>query len=99
MSEHHLPDGWVALDQAARDATYNNGNATPGRDALVIERDSAAMAYRAAHPDLLDIPYGPGERQRWDLFPAARADAPCLVFIHGGYWQYNGRENFSAIAE
>ena len=41
---------------------------------------------------------GAGERQRWDLFPATDATAPCLVFIHGGYWQRNSREGFAVLA-
>jgi acetyl esterase/lipase len=26
-----------------------------------------------------------------------RRGAPCLVFIHGGYWQMNGREQFASV--
>src|SRR5262249_36594897 len=35
----------------------------------------------------------------WDLYPAADSQAPCLVFIHGGYWQRNSREVFAMVAE
>ena len=45
------------------------------------------------------MPYGQGERQKWDLFPAADPQAPCLVFIHGGYWQKNSREAFACMVE
>ena len=41
----------------------------------------------------------PGARTAFDLYPAAKARAPCLVFIHGGYWQRNSRELFAAYAE
>lgn len=34
-----------------------------------------------------EIAYGPGEPERLHFFPAARAAAPLLVFVHGGYWQ------------
>lgn len=34
-----------------------------------------------------DLHWGGGEDETFDFFPAARADAPLLVFIHGGYWQ------------
>ena len=54
---------------------------------------------RAARPAKLDLPYGPRERNRWDLFPAADPAAPCLVFIHGGYWQRNSREGFAILAQ
>ncbi|GGO52047.1 esterase [Streptomyces lasiicapitis] len=34
-----------------------------------------------------DIPCGPLPEQSLDYFPAPDADAPLLVFVHGGYWQ------------
>ena len=49
-----------------------------------------------AHPKHLDLRYGPRERNTWDLFPAADPNAPCLVFIHGGYWQRNSRTSSPA---
>jgi acetyl esterase/lipase len=93
------PEAWAGLDRAARDAAYDNGAAFPGvglwREAL----QTASAALRAARPAELDLAYGPDERNRWDLFPAERLDAPCLVFIHGGYWQRNRREDFACMAQ
>ena len=40
-----------------------------------------------------------GDRLGFDLYPASEAEAPCLVFIHGGYWQRNSRELFATFAE
>jgi arylformamidase len=90
---------WASLSQAERDAAYDNNAAVADSPALIRTRNAAASAFRAAHPAHLDLPYGPGERHRWDLFPGADPAAPCLVFVHGGYWQRNGRENFSMLAE
>lgn len=88
---------WGRLSRAERDAAYNNSAAVPGSVALSDARNAASAAMRPG--GVLDLPYGTGERQKWDLFPAARADAPCLVFIHGGYWQRNRREDFAALAD
>ncbi|MEJ1978148.1 MAG: alpha/beta hydrolase [Acetobacteraceae bacterium] len=90
---------WATMDRSARDAAYDNTLAVPNSAALVAARNAASADIRAAHPAGLDLPYGPAERQKWDLFPAADPHAPCLVFIHGGYWQRNSREGFAAIAE
>jgi acetyl esterase/lipase len=79
---------WGRLTRAERDASYNNSAAVPNSAELV----------RAAHAGHLDIPYGPAERTKWDLYPAADPAAPCLVFIHGGYWQWNRREDFAIFA-
>ncbi len=78
--------GWGTMNQAARDAAYNNNLAVANSAALVERRNAASATFRAAHPIGLDVPYGPAPRQRFDLFPAGSATAPCLVFIHGGYW-------------
>jgi len=34
-----------------------------------------------------DLRWGEAEDETFDFFPAAHADAPLLLFIHGGYWQ------------
>ncbi|MGE0418248.1 MAG: alpha/beta hydrolase [Acetobacteraceae bacterium] len=89
---------WGKLSRAERDAAYNNPQAVPAAAALIPQWQADSAAFRAAHPDRLDIPYGPRERNRIDLYPAADPAAPCLVFIHGGYWQRFGRETFAILA-
>src|ERR1700744_5066229 len=89
---------WGKMSRAARDAAYNNNAAVADSAALNRERVDASAAYRAAHGAKLDLPYGPAERAKWDLYPGGDAAAPCLVFIHGGYWQMNGREPFACLA-
>lgn len=90
---------WGEMSRAARDAAYNNRAAAPHGAALNSERAEASAAFRTAHRGALDLPYGEGERCKWDLYPGADASAPCLVFIHGGYWQLNRREDFACLAE
>jgi acetyl esterase/lipase len=94
MSVRH---SWATLSQEQRDAAYNNTLAVADAAAHREARTVASAAYRAAHAGKLDIAFGAHERQRWDLFPASDAHAPCLVFIHGGYWQMNTRENFASV--
>ena len=54
---------------------------------------------RAEHPELLDLAYGPRERNRIDVFRCGRANAPLFAFIHGGYWQRNDKNMFACMAE
>jgi len=82
-----------------RDAAYNNAAAVPESATHNAARRAASATFRAAHATHLDIPYGDGPRQKWDFYPSANPSAPCLIFIHGGYWQMNGREDFSTLAE
>lgn len=90
---------WGMLSQAERDQAYDNNSAVPDAPVLKQARLDASKAFRAAHPQKLDLPYGPKPRNCWDLYPSDDPSAPCLVFIHGGYWQWNGREDFACLAE
>ena len=90
---------WTALSQAERDAAYDNNKAVANSPALIAARNEASAKYRAAHAAGLDIPYGPRERTKIDLYPARDKSAPCLVFIHGGYWQRNSRDLFAMLVE
>jgi acetyl esterase/lipase len=95
----HLPLGWDSLDQAARDTAYNNTDAVPDSAVLIAERNATSATYRAARTRHLDLRFGETEREAWDIYPGPDANAPVLVFIHGGYWQRNRREDFAALAE
>ena len=44
---------------------------------------SAALPW-AGHEGLYDFAYGPHERHRIDVYPTEKADAPVLLFVHGG---------------
>lgn len=98
MSYDPLPGFWAGATPAARDAAYNNNAAVPDSATLIATRNEEAAAFRGARPGHLDLAYGAAERNRWDLYPGKEAGAPCLVFVHGGYWQRNRREDFAAIA-
>lgn len=85
------------MSRAERDAAYNNGEAVKDAATLHAAREAASAAFRAAHPEHLDLRYGPRERNTWDLFPAKDPKAPCLAFIHGGYWQRNSKDQFANL--
>jgi arylformamidase len=71
------------------EAEYNNRARVPEHPRHIEGWARDAAAWRAACPRAtLGLDYGPGERQRIDLFePAADAQAPLALFIHGGYWK------------
>jgi len=90
---------WSALSQAERNAAYDNNAAVKNSAALIAERNQLSEALRARNKSFLDLPYSDRERTKIDLYPAADATAPCLVFLHGGYWQRNSREVFAMLVE
>lgn len=85
-------------DQAQLDALYNNRAAVPDHGRWMDRWPHASREARAWLGGQLDLPYGPAERQRLDLFPAAGRSAPLLVFIHGGYWRALDKSDFSFAA-
>jgi len=92
---------WKTLSPEARTLAFNNV-AHVGPDVARRKTEAwaaASQALRAERPQHLDLPYAPGERTRWDLYPAADPLAPCLVHVHGGYWQRGSKEIFACIAE
>jgi arylformamidase len=90
---------WATLSQAERDAAYDNNAAVKNSAALIAERNQMSEALRAGRNSFLDMPYGDREKTKIDLYPAAEKTAPCLVFLHGGYWQRNSRELFALLVE
>jgi arylformamidase len=88
---------WGLLSQAERDAAYNNLAAVADSAVLNAAREVASSVFRTTNSMHLDKRYGAKERNTWDLFPQSDPDAPCIVFIHGGYWQRNAKEQFANL--
>ena len=82
-------------DRAGLDAQYFLRARVPEHPEYFRRWAEESTAVRRARPCRLDLPYD-GER-RLDLFPAERAPAPCLLFIHGGYWQALDKSDFSFL--
>ena len=94
-----LPD--LSLEELAR--RYNNSAAAPGwREELQPRWVSEGQRMAEISAGLRNVPYGPGKRQKLDVFlPAGVAPAggwPTMIFIHGGYWQSLGKDDWSSIA-
>src|SRR5262249_38024423 len=53
--------------------------------------------------EILDKPqrvaYGPSEIEKLDIYKTRRANAPVLVFIHGGSWRGGRADQFTVYAE
>ncbi len=88
-----------AFDQAALDAAYNNRAHVPDHPEYFARWQNQADVARTTLKHQADLAYGNYPRQRLDYFPAARTDAPLLVFIHGGYWQALDHKPFDVLAQ
>lgn len=84
------------------DDAYANGPNIPGGETWPQSWVEPARAYRAAMSGAaraeLDLAYGEGERNRFDLFLPEAAPAGLVVFIHGGYWLRFDKSLWSHLA-
>lgn len=87
-----------AIDPAFEQA-YLEGLLAQGSERYVEDRARRnALAY-ADLPHHRDLAYGKGERQALDLFvPEGAHSAPLLVFLHGGYWRANCKDDRAFLA-
>src|SRR5437867_1945390 len=86
-------------DRAALDREYDNRKKVIDSPAWLTRFAEASIAARAEIPCRLDVAYGTHPGERLDIFPAERATpAPVHVFIHGGYWQWLDKKDFSYVA-
>lgn len=94
MTELHRITDW--------DDAYSNGAHIPGGDAYPARWAERAAAFRseraAAGRAELDLPYGEGERERYDLFRPEGTAKGTVVFVHGGYWMAFDKARWSHLA-
>lgn len=85
-------------DQAELDAQYNLRLRHPDYLDRFARYAELSARTRDAIPCVLDVDYGPSAGESLDIFPAARPGAPLHLFIHGGYWQWLDKRDFSFVA-
>lgn len=86
----------MAIDPIT-EAQYVFSDRYPSRAAVYAEIAAASALVRSQRPAWLDRPYGPHPRERVDLFPG-RHGSPLLVFVHGGYWRSQRKEDYAFAA-
>jgi arylformamidase len=90
---------FLGYDRAALDREYDNRKKVVDAPAWLRRFAEASNETRAELECKLDIAYGPHPGERLDIFPAQRATpAPIHLFVHGGYWQWLDKKDFSYVA-
>ncbi|HJZ30000.1 MAG TPA: alpha/beta hydrolase [Hyphomicrobiaceae bacterium] len=85
-------------DRDDYEAQYNNRDRVPDHVDINARWSAASRDYRLRAAAQLNIAYGAGARQRYDLFGTGSEPAPLIVYIHGGYWQRGDREDYAFLA-
>ena len=93
-----IDDETTRRDAAWFDLQYDNRRRVPEyAQHFARWRDASAQA-RDRVDCHLDVPFTPDGAVTLDVFPAAVAGAPVLVFLHGGYWRSLDKADFSFVA-
>ena len=80
------------------EANFNPRSVIPDHDRFRQEMSDASDAARRSLTAHLDIAYGTSARQAVDIFPAAAPGAPVQLYIHGGFWRAQSKEDHSYVA-
>ncbi len=81
------PGTWRDWPLSEREREYSPSSRIDDIGPYIAAYGDRSRAAEAQARVLKDLRWGEGADETLDFFPAARADAPLLVFIHGGYWQ------------
>lgn len=85
-------------DPAWLDVQYNNRARIPEHPQIFARWAESSKLAREKLKSTLDVRYGDRPGETLDVFPAAQAGAPVLVFIHGGYWRSLDKSDHSFLA-
>ena len=81
------------------DAAYHNSGVVQNADEIFCGWIERAKAFRETARGQLDMAYGEGERERFDLFlPERETPLGLVIFVHGGYWKAFDKSAFSHLA-
>ena len=79
------------------DSQYDLRSAFPDYVGYFEDWRARSEQARLSQRCFLAQPYGAGARDRVDLFPAVRPNGQLFLFIHGGYWRFMDKSDFSFI--
>src|SRR3989442_7757727 len=93
------PRVFLDYTQAELDLAYDQRHWAPTMDTTLAAYVAASAATRKRLRDHAAIAYGSSPDEVLDVFPAATANAPILVFVHGGAWRRPMRTQNHFLAE
>jgi arylformamidase len=90
---------FLDYDQAALDRAYDQTQWAPNQQEVIARRAAAGDAVRARLGEPRRLAYGPMPIEQLDVYRTARADAPVMVFLHGGAWRAGDARSQAFAAE
>jgi len=92
------PPPWASLSAEEHEFQYNPQKAFPDFGKHQTARAPVNAQARSGLKAHYDVRYGEHPLHALDVFPAAQAGSPVHLFLHGGYWRAQDKQNFSYVA-
>ncbi len=86
------------LEPTWLDAEYNQRARHPEHVEIGARWQTASSLVQRLESWRRDVRYGTGDGETMDIYPTPAANAPVLVFIHGGYWRSSDKSMHGFIA-
>lgn len=88
-------------DLQQRGVEYNARGSVSNFDACVREYAELSADAKASCAGIYDLKYGMASAEKLDLFPVPgpKQPAPLFIFIHGGYWRSQSKEDAALMAK
>ena len=99
MATSDGPKVWLDYTQEELDYNYDQRALVTNWDEYLDFYNTESERVRSKLECRLDIAYGPSEDQTLDVFPAAKAGSPVVVYIHGGAWTRSHKDANAYLAE
>ncbi len=90
---------WLDMDQKELDDAYDQSVYAPNQQLVGNRRRLASEAALKRLGPPQRAAYGPTEVEKLDIYKTRRANAPILIFIHGGAWRNGLAKEFAFPAE
>src|SRR5258708_22608960 len=88
----------MSAEKTNYDLLYNPRLVVKGFEEIFDRWDRDSQRARAGLDCYLDVPYGPGETEKMDIFRAHGEGRGLLMYIHGGYWRSLDKKRLSFVA-
>ena len=92
------PKVYLDYTQAELDRAYDQRAWVGNADEILRGYSDESASIRAQMRHRRDVPYGPGDDERLDIYPPTATGAPIHVHIHGGSWRFRNKDDGALMA-